>query len=433
MKAFLEYAEQLDVLLDKVEWGNRFHLCDRDGVNSLNAGAAEVLHQLGDATAIRRSGAYFTGQQLADLALSPLTRRQTLLKRPIYDPTCGAGDLLLRWAGDLPISADLRETVERWEPLLRGHDIFPEFLGVAKRRLVLKAIVRGACLGGGRPLKMDRLFRRLREGDAQAERQHDQLMTLAMNPPFSMVLAADGCEWGSGKVSLAAVLFETCLKRAAAKTRLVAILPDVLRTGSRYGRWRNAISQRLRVERVQPYGRFDSHANIDVFIIEGVAGGGESGPIKWWTSDAAASSGKVGDHFAVSVGAVVPYRDPDKGPWAPFATSKTIPAWKTVKEVDAHRRFEGTKVLPPFVTVRRTSSPRDAERAIGSVVSSGEPVAVENHLLVLKPREGGLKRCEAILQSLKDPRTKAWLDDRIRCRHLTVGVLRELPIWEDRP
>jgi len=432
MKFFLKYADRLDALLDAVEWGQRLHHFDQEMAASLDGGAAEVLHRLGNSASIRKSGAFFTGQQLAELALAPLAHRRTLLKRPFYDPTCGAGDLLLRWAEALPVSTDLKETLELWEPLLRGCDIFPEFLGVAKRRLVLKAISRGARLSRGRPLKVDKLFQGLREGNAHKERQHNQLFTLAMNPPFGVVPAADDCEWGSGKVSLAAVLFELCLKRAVANTRVVAILPDVLRTGSRYERWRDTISGILRVERVQPYGRFDEHADIDVFILEGVAGKSQTRPIQWWTAEAAAANGKVGDWFDVSVGAVVPHRDPEKGPWAPFATSKSIPAWRTLKAIDAHRRFEGTKVQPPFVTVRRTSGPRDSERAVGSIVSAGEAVAVENHLLVLKPRENGLKRCEAVLRSLKEPRTKAWLDERIRCRHLTVGVLRELPVWEEQ-
>ena len=142
-----------------------------------------------------------------------------------------------------------------------------------------------------------------------------------------------------------------------------------------------------------------------------------------------AENGTVGELFVVSVGAVVPHRDPNKGRWSPFATSRTVPAWNIVREIGQHRRFEGTKVQPPFVTVRRTSSPRDPERAIGSVVLGKVPVAVENHLIVLKPKRGGQESCEFALQNLKDARTKAWLDERIRCRHLTVGALRELPIW----
>jgi len=37
-----------------------------------------------------------------------------------------------------------------------------------------------------------------------------------------------------------------------------------------------------------------------------------------------------------------------------------------------------------------------------------------------------------LLASLTDRRTKAWLDERIRCRHLTVSAVRDLPIWEEQ-
>src|SRR6185295_9460175 len=118
----------------------------------------EMLHSLGSSTAIWKNGAYFTSQHLADLAIYPLTKRRAVLKCPVYDPTCGAGDLLLRWADDLPLAIDLETTIESWEPLLNGCELFPEFLKVAKRRLVLKAIARGARLRGMRPPKVDKLF-----------------------------------------------------------------------------------------------------------------------------------------------------------------------------------------------------------------------------------------------------------------------------------
>ena len=398
--------------------------------NSLNGEAAEVIHRIGKPKTIWENGVYFTSQHLAGLAIDPLTKRREVLRRPVFDPTCGAGDLLLRWADDLPVSTDLEATIESWEPLLTGCELFPEFLRVARRRLVLKAIARGARLKGARPLNVDKLFRGLRVGDARLQPNLDPLLTLVMNPPFSMVSSADDCEWSSGKVSLAGVFFELLLKRASPKTPVVAILPDVLRTGTRYERWRSVISARLRIARIQPYGRFDPHADIDVFIIEGVVDSKTSNPVKWWQNAMEPTTRTISDLFNVSVGAVVPHRDPHIGDWSPIATSKTIPAWKIVRKIETRRRFKGTKVEPPFVTVRRTSSPRDPERAIGSLVICQDPVAVENHLLVLKPQDGTSKTCEFILRNLKDARTKVWLDNRIRCRHLTVSALRALPIWE---
>jgi hypothetical protein len=429
MKSFQKYAEHLDGLLDEVQWGQRTPDHSTKIQASLSDQAAQVLHETADKTSIWESGAYFTSPQLANLAIEPVTRQNGVLSRPVFDPTCGAGDLLLRWADDLPVSRNLETTLGKWEGLLRGRDVFPEFVRVAKRRLVLKAIARGARLQKARAPKIDKLFPNLHEGDARKSQPVDTRLTLVMNPPFSTVKATETCKWGSGKVSLAAVLFESCLKQAPVRTRIVAILPDVLRTGTRYQRWRTAISEQLKVERIQPYGRFDRHADIDVFIMEGTVGPGV--PIEWWHPQSGSSADTVGDLFDVTVGAVVPHRDPHAGPWFPFASSKSVAAWAHVKSIAEHRRFAGTTVQPPFTAVRRTSSPRDTQRAIGSIVTGDRRIAVENHLLIAKPKEGGVESCEALLKSLRDQRTKVWLDERIRCRHLTVGVLSELPVWEN--
>jgi len=433
MKVYKRYADQLDTLLDELQWGNRLQLLQTEVQESLNGGAAAALRQLAKPASISRAGAYFTGERLAGFAVGPVTRRRGVLRRPVYDPTCGAGDLLLRWADDLPMCSDLCETVARWEPLITGQDIFPEFIRVARRRLVLKAIQRGARLGTARTPQVDRMFGGLRPGDARASVRATRALTLAMNPPFTMVSAPKTCEWASGKVSLAAILFERCLIQAAQSTRVVAILPDVLRTGSRYNRWRDSVAKRLRVERVEPYGRFDRHADVDVFIIEGVVTDQKAADVAWWSGGEVSEEHTLGEVAEVSVGAVVPHRHAELGPRAPFATSRSLPSWERVTRITTHRRFQGTKVEPPFVAVRRTSSPGDPQRGVGSIVTVDEPVAVENHLLVLKPRSGTIKSCEFILENLRNPRTREWLNDRIRCRHLTVSSLRELPIWEEIP
>ena len=89
--------------------------------------------------------------------------------------------------------------------------------------------------------------------------------------------------WSSGKVSLAALLFESFIRRARPKTHVVAILPNVLRTGSRYERWRKIVTENLEIRRVKPYGRFDRFADIDVFIVEGKVGKGHPIQIRRWS------------------------------------------------------------------------------------------------------------------------------------------------------
>jgi hypothetical protein len=54
---------------------------------------------------------------------------------------------------------------------------------------------------------------------------------------------------------------------------------------------------------------------------------------------------------------------------------------------------------------------------------------VENHLIVLRPKDGTIGACREVLGILKDERTTRWLNERIRCRHLTVAALDELPWW----
>jgi hypothetical protein len=59
-------------------------------------------------------------------------------------------------------------------------------------------------------------------------------------------------------------------------------------------------------------------------------------------------------------------------------------------------------------------------------------VAIENHLLVLRPKDDSPKTCEELLGLLSLQRTNEWLNRRIRCRHLTVGALADLPWWRSR-
>jgi hypothetical protein len=86
---------------------------------------------------------------------------------------------------------------------------------------------------------------------------------------------------------------------------------------------------------------------------------------------------------------------------------------------------------PPFVVVRRTSSPHDHKRVVATLVHRGAPRIVENHLLIVRPREGGVAACKEVMRVLDDPRTDPWINDRTGCRHLTVGVIRDLPWWPD--
>ena len=150
----------------------------------------------------------------------------------------------------------------------------------------------------------------------------------------------------------------------------------------------------------------------------------------WWPTSLSRGR-RIGDDFDIRVGSVVPHRHPKVGPWRAFLTPSVLPPWGTYKAKAARRRrYRGSTYTPPFVAVRRTSAPSDRKRAVGTIVVGDEPVAVENHLLVLRPRTETLADCRKLLRALSQPETDVWLNDRIRCRHLTVTALTDLPLWD---
>jgi hypothetical protein len=231
---------------------------------------------------------------------------------------------------------------------------------------------------------------------------------------------------------MAALFLEACVVNARSNSQVIAILPDVLRSGSRYKKWREHISERAHINDIKIFGQFDRLTDIDVFIlhltVKPSAYSGESGNRKWEVAQKTMPR-TVGDFFDVNVGPVVPYRDPMKGSWQPYIYPRIISPWDCVNHVQQHRRYNGRVFSPPFVVVRRTSRPGDKNRAAGSLINIEKPVAVENHFLVLKPKNENIKKCEQLITKLKSDKTNKWLNDRIRCRHLTVDALKELPWW----
>ena len=135
----------------------------------------------------------------------------------------------------------------------------------------------------------------------------------------------------------------------------------------------------------------------------------------------------VGDFFEVHVGPVVPHRDPIEGPSYPYIHARTAPAWQTIRQIDEDRQYSGKVFSPPFVVVHRTSSPSDKSRCIATLVDMEQSVAVENHLIVLLPRDNSIDSCLLLLDVFKSELSTNWLNQRIRCRHLTVSSLKELP------
>jgi hypothetical protein len=139
----------------------------------------------------------------------------------------------------------------------------------------------------------------------------------------------------------------------------------------------------------------------------------------------------VGDRFDVHVGPVVPHRDSHAGPWHPYIWPKRLPTSGSFDPAGRSRRFAGRTFDPPFVAIRRTSRPEQAGRASGVIVVGDRPVAVENHLIVVLPKDGAASSCVKLVKVLDSQDSRDWLNRRIRTRHLTVVAISELP-WPDR-
>ncbi|MDD2720712.1 MAG: hypothetical protein PHH47_05320 [Gallionella sp.] len=377
-------------------------------------------------------GAFFTGESLRSRAIGP--RLNGRVSGTIWDPACGAGDLLLGYGEKLPIYPDIGQTLIDWGKRIGGNDTEEIFLRAAKARLVLAAYSRGARKIATTKLKLslDEVFPLLQCENSLEASLGFEPTEIVLNPPFVSIKAPERCEWGSGNISAAAQFVDSCLKVAKSGSRIIAILPDVLRAGSRYGHWRKYIQEFAAIERVDVYGSFDPQADVDVFILElkvREARLTSTGSEEPWGVRHKPSSKKLADYCTVAVGAVVPHRDKEIGLEYAYLHSRDAPPWERINSLSSRRKFAGTTFQPPFVVIRRTSSPSDKFRALGTLVNCSEPVAVENHLLICKPHDGTVKTCKAILETLKSPATNEWLNSRIRCRHLTVGAVRDIP-WE---
>ncbi len=348
----------------------------------------------------------------------------------IVDLACGAGDLLLACTPRLRRHPTLAQTLEDWATKLIGRDIHAEFVEAAKLRLILQAVRLGGFHGESVP-PIARLFPQLTVASGLAADALQVPAThIVVNPPFVPVLAPSGCTWGTGSVTSAALFFETWLRRAPVGARVAAILPEVLRSGSRYRAWRRMIEGRCDVDQIQVLGQFAPDVDIDVFALHGrVREPAIASALTDWlkSEEVGTTRQRLGELFEISVGSLVPYREPRRGPWTPTVYPKGLPAWSIVREITVRRRFSGRTVVPPFVVVRRTSRPGDSGRAIATIIATDRAVAVENHLLVLVPRDGTLRTCRAAVDALRRPETDAWLDRRIRCRHLTVPAMAEVP------
>jgi hypothetical protein len=427
---FAPYVEHLATLLSATA---------HDGADARKAELASALdgqpgrqlRKLYTIDALRETGTYFTGSALANRLVSTLAAMLPNAAR-VVDPACGAGDLLVACARCLPLKTDVLETMKDWGRRLTGFDINAAFVEATRYRLALLALQRTHASPReiSKALPLEKMFPNIQSRSGMAAWQlPDSPAVIVVNPPFAYGIAEQKCTWANGRVSQAATFMDTCLSNAATGTRILAILPDVLRTGSRYEKWRQMITANASVHSVEIIGQFDELTEISVFLLELEVGEGP-GPKTAWAHPKNPSKSTVKDSFNVHVGPVVPFRLDTKGRWCTYVHSEQLPPWETVCKIDQRIRFKGTTYKPPFVAIRRTSKADYQVRCIGTLVTGDKPIAVENHLLIALPKDTKVGTCKKLLELLKRDTTSAWMNERIRCRHLTVGSVGDLP-WPE--
>jgi hypothetical protein len=398
-------------------------------MSALNGGPSLALRKMVDRKALRESGIFFTGVELTKKLVKPCIKEGRC--RPVFfDPACGVGNLLIGVASKLPVRRHLIDTLSFWGEYLTGCDKFEVLVRTTKIRLAILALLRGA-KHSRTHINFNSFFPMIKVDDGLSDVEQYKIADwILLNPPFYKVDAPYDCKWATGRITAAALFVEKALEASKTGTRLAAILPDVLRSGSRYKSWRTSISAQGIIERIQPYGLFDSSADVDVFLFQ-MTKSKKNSARKWHQHKRQIQNknGAVGDHFIVRVGPVVPYRDKGSGPLRPFIHPRCVPSWCSYKPDEPRRSTDGPGFKPPFVVVRRTSRPGDKKRAIATIITGTEEISVENHLIVLIPHDLSLESCKELILRLRSMETDEWLNERIRCRHLTVSALNELPWW----
>lgn len=427
MRKFEPYVRRLENLAQEV-LSNPFasRIRGTEVGSALNGEPLKVVRKEISLHTQRSTGTFFSGPAVVERLAQLLGPNPNRLYS--FDPSCGVGDLLLLEARFLPLLGTYAETLTLWGEMLAGTDLHVEFIKATKARLVLSLVSRAPHLSPAPSLQIESLFPGIEVGNGLASRKHKDASRILLNPPYSLRDAPKSCTWATGKVTAAALFVEHCLNQAAPGTTIVAILPDVLRSGSRYEKWRKYVEANASIDAVDVFGQFDPSTDVSVFLLKLTVRDSSLTvePEAVWTP-AKPGIRTVSDLFDVSVGSVVPYRDAQEGKEYRYIQPKGLPKWEIVRSNPEVRRYNGTSVQPPFVVIRRNSRYEDEDRASATIVAGKGRVVVENHLLVLKPKDNRLKTCKELLKVLRHPDTNSWLNARIRCRHLTVSSVGEIP------
>ena len=393
-----------------------------------NSIISERIRELIPLEELRDKGVFFTGDELSKDAASLLN--DISIDSRIMDPACGAGNLLISVIPQLPIADTLTNTLKIWGNILYGYDLHQEFIKAAKLRIILEAKNRFDQSDETDISILEGYLNNIRVGDIFDNSIRLMDMThILINPPFTRASFPEKFNWASGSINSAAVFIDFCIKYIEDETQIVAVLPEVLRSGSSYRKWRELVASNSKGMDISQCKQFDTKTNVDIFLLSFIKN--QESCFVWNQIDSEKYS-QVSDFFDISVGPVVPHRDKLEGPEYPFLKARNTPRWETIDadNIEEQRSYFGRTVLPPFVAVRRTSSPSDKDRAVGTVITGDTPLAVENHLIIAKPRSEDITDCIKLIRVFKNESTNVFLNERIRCRHLTVSSVKDIPFDE---
>lgn len=395
-------------------------------VKSVNGLASEEVRRLVSLENRKLDGVFFTESTLANRVLQGL---QPIFKRnsKIYDPACGAGNLLISVADYLRSG----KIILKKDGSFMGTDIHAPFVEAARLRFLINELLFFRSSTSDFMQKKDALFTAKQCDGLTQNEFYTQATHIFTNPPFNLVRTKENLTWSKGQVSAAALFIDKIVQNVNAGTSICAILPDVLRSGSRYEKWRRHITKQCVVEKMELLGQFDKYADVDVFSIRFTKKSKQfvTGTSTFEKAKENAKEKTVEDIFHVCVGPVVDNRDKKMGQVRNFIVSKGLEGWTKQTQFSLTRAHLGKSFKSPFIVVKRTSRMGDSQRAIATIINAKRNVYVDNHLIVLQPKSGRLDDCKEMLRNLKKTETDNWINNKIRCRHLTVKVVSKIPVW----
>jgi N-6 DNA Methylase len=421
LNPYITYLRQLALIDSKTRGFNK------EFEKVLNGGPSKELRRAISIDLQRKYGAFFTSKDLGDYLL-----KDTELsggQKVVYDPCCGMGDLLLAAARKLPLKNSLKQTIINWGEILIGTDIHPEFIEATKSRLFILARARHKSYLIEHINWRD-CFPKIHVSDGLIELDdYLNASIILLNPPYGRVMVSHGCDWAKGKISESAKFIINALEKSKDETEILSILPDVLRSGTIYERWRKKVDSIAEIKHIETYGLFDKKADIDVFLLKiNNRRKYKKNSKNSWPDFNKEHGLKVNNFFHVNVGRVVPHRDEETGREYAYIHPRCVPAWSIIKEFSESRKHKGLPFIPPFVVIRRTSRPGDLYRANASIITGKKPILVENHFIVCKPKDSKLKTCRKLMRELKKDYVNQYLNQRIRCRHLTINSVKMIPV-----